>query len=208
MNKKMSVPVIGTGLENLKPDVSKLTDLLLEKGFRPLTKESSQELPIGSLVLIHDGKNPRLYFYLVQKHVFWNNEYLGFNHSFKLQTPASIQATKTFCDFNQQFFKVIAQVNVIDGIPQANELPDVLKGIGFKPLAEATPEDISTGNLVFLYEKNGSITPIIIRVLSHQFADDHRLLFWKQGYIVAGNWEEAVIMEHLTPFEKYEYFVF
>lgn len=208
MNKKMSVPVIGTELENLKPDVSKLTDILLEKGFRPLTKESSQELPIGSLILIHDGKNSTISFVLIQQHVFWNNEYLGFRHSFKLQTPDSINATKTFCDFKQKFFKVIGQVSVIDGTAQVQDLPDVLKGIGFKPLAEATPEDLSTGDLVFLYTKNGSITPIIIRVLSHQFPGDHRLLFWKQSSIVAGDWEDAVIMEHLTPFEKYEYFVF
>ena len=210
MNKKICVPLIGTGIEKLNPDVSKLTELLLAKGFRPLTKESSQKLPIGSLVLIHSGNTNSLSFALVQKHLYWNNAYLGFNYvpNSRLQPPCSTDMARTFDNFNQKFYLVLGQVNVIDGIPQVDKLPELLKEIGFKPLAEAVPEDVSSGDMVFLYENTGRLTPIIIRELSHQFANDHRLLFWKQSPIVIGEWQSDVLMEHLTPFKNYEYFVF
>ena len=73
MNNKIRIPLKGTNITDLIPDVSRMTELLLEKGFRALTKESSQELPVGSLVLIHSAKNQSISFALIQKHIFWKN---------------------------------------------------------------------------------------------------------------------------------------
>lgn len=209
--KKLSVPLIGTGLDDLKPNVAKLAEFLTERGFLPLTKENAQkDLPIGSLALIYNSQNHTMFFALVQKHVFWNNQYMGigFLPSGKLTTSTTEKEMKHLSDFKGLVFKPIAHLDVVNGIPQVDDLPNLLKGIGFKPLTEAFPEEMLSGSLVFLYEKSGKLIPVIVRELSHLFEGDHRLLFWKQNAIVAGNWDEAVIMGHLTPFNNYAYYVF
>ena len=207
--KKLSVPLVGIGLENLRPNVAELTEPLVERGFRSLANSTPSDLPVGSLALLYNSKSGTMNFILIQKHVIWNNQYIGINflpHG-KLMTNNPEKDSKYLSDFKFLYFKVIAHVEIINSIPQVEQLPNVLKEVGFEPLADATSEKLPTGSLVFLY-KAGSISPIIVRKWSDRFDNDHRLLFWRQSHITTGNWDEAVLMEHLTPFENYSYCVF
>ena len=66
--KKLSVPLVGIGLENLRPNVAELTEPLVERGFRSLANSTPSDLPVGSLALLYNSKNGTMNFILIQKH--------------------------------------------------------------------------------------------------------------------------------------------
>jgi len=184
-------------------NVDELDEILPQVGFRPLTEVTPDTLPVGSVLLIYNFRNHTMSPVVICEYHHLGFSYIDFSDLNDVEPNRYDLYQK--CGFKDLLYKVFIQLTVIDTNVQANLLPKVIEEAGFKPLDEATPEDLPSGAVVLLYAaKSGLLTPLIVRVLS---MSNKRFLYWRQSPIVAGDWDTAVIMDDLKSFKNYSYLV-
>lgn len=193
----------GTEPNDFEPNVVELTEILPQVGFRPLADATKDSLPVGSVVLIYNCRNHTLSPIVVCEHHYEGFSYIHFS-DLNYADPDIENMFKNY-HFNDHLYKVFMQVAVIDTKPQPDLSPKLIAETGFRPLDEATPEDLPTGAVVLLYSAHsGQLIPLIVRVLS---MSNKRFLYWDQSPIVVGDWHPQVIMDELKSFRNYSYLV-
>ena len=194
---------------DLKPNVAELTELLSEKDFWPLIDASSDNLPVGSVVVFYNCKNNTFFFGVIYEHTHYGFSYIPFGelNNFNPDGPDDMENLSRKHEFKDLLYKVLMQLPVVSGELQLEHIPKAVAESGFRPLDKATSEDLPEGCLAFLYVNSGAVFPVIVRELSNQWIDDRRFLYWSQSPISVGDWRDGVIMDRLKKFKNYSYLV-
>lgn len=193
----------GTEPKNYELNVAELTEIVSKAGFRQMTDATPANLPVGSVVAIYNTRNQTFFFGVVRE--YYLDGSFGYIPFSQLKDAEPEMGDMEKYDFKDHMYNVYMQVAVIDNHPQAEVLEKEVQKAGFRPLAEATPEDLPDGCVTMLYSCiSNTIGVVIVRTLS---MSNKRFLFWNQSAIVAGDWHSNVIMDELNPFENYQYLV-
>jgi len=186
---------------NGEPNIAEMSEILLKKDFRTLTEANDETLPAGTVAMLYNPCNNTMFAILVVKHTSLGLIYLLFNNMAKGQEFGNFLCTKQ--NFKNLYYKPLFQVPMKDSKPQLENLSQILSKAGFCSLVDATPDNLPEGCIALLYSHSIVIIPSIVRVLSK---GNNRFLYLRQGN-VAGSWQSSVIMDHLSPFEKFSYLV-
>lgn len=186
---------------NGEPNIAEMTDVLSNTGFRPLTDATVETLPIGAVVLLYNSQNHALLPIVICQHYFRGFSYMLFE---ELNNDPDICTLDYVRDFDNFMYKVIFQLPSAEPNPGKEIISKAFADLGFKPLSEATPDDLPQGGIAVITHNDNTLCPVIVRVLS---MDNRRFLYISQNHIVAGNWHSNVIMDELNPFKNFSYLV-
>lgn len=186
---------------NGEPNIAEMTEVLSNTGFRPLSTATVDDLPIGAVVLLYNRKNHALLPIVICQHYFRGFSYMLFE---ELNNDPDICNLDCVRDFDNFMYKVIFQLPNAEPNPGKEILSKAFTDLGFKPLSEATPDDLPQGGIALVTLNNSTLCPVIVRVLS---LENRRFLYISQNHITAGNWHPNVIMDEFKPFKNYSYLV-
>ena len=186
---------------NGEPNIAEMTYVLSNTGFRPLTGATVDTLPIGAVVLLYNSQNHALLPIVICQHYFRGFSYMLFE---ELNNDPDICNLDCVRDFDNFMYKVIFQLPNAEPNPGKDILNKAFADMGFKPLSEATPDDLPQGGIALVTLNNSTLCPVIVRVLS---LENRRFLYISQNHITAGNWHPNVIMDEFKPFKNFSYLV-
>ena len=190
--------------DDIVPVMEELPELLKNLGFKQLTDTNATSLRGDNVVMFFCAKNSHFCYGIIDN--VTSGGTINFVHANR--EPSEEEEYDGYDShymapkhFGKYLYKVISETRLVND--------ENLKNAGFRPLSEASPSEMPLGCLVLLHHKESHITfPVIVRVLSHDFEGDHRLLYWRQSGIVVGQWDTGVIMDHVNhSFSEYEYLV-
>lgn len=186
---------------HFEPHIADMAEILPKKGFRRLSDSTPTDLPPGAVLLIYNSTKQTISAIVVCDHDYRGFSYMFFN---ALNHNPDIEHMSKAYDFKNWYYKVLLNLPEVTPNPGEKLLQRLFEEIGFKNLAEATPEDLPQGCIALISDSSCRFTPVIIRVLSKS---NGRLLYLRQSAQVAGDWESDVIMNHQNPFENLQYLV-
>jgi len=186
---------------NGEPNIAEMAEILSNSGFRSLSNATVDNLPIGAVVLLYNSHNHALLPIVICQHYFRGFSYMLFED---LNNDPDIYNLDCIRDFEKFMYKVIFQLPGADPNPTKEFLNKAFADLGFKPLNEATPENLPQGCIALITRNNSTLCPVIVRTLS---MENRRFLYIGQNHITVGNWHSNVIMDHLNPFKNFSYLV-
>ena len=185
----------------LEPNIADMTEVLLKNDFRPLSDATPDDLPTGSVLLIYNSTKHTMSTIVVCEHTLLGFTYMFFN---ALNDAPDIEHMNRRYHFKNWHYKVLTTLPEVTPNPDTKLLLKLFAEVGFKPLNEATPEDLPQGCIALVSDNSCRVTPVIVRVLS---MSNRRFLYLRQSAQVAGDWESDVIMDHQNPLRNFSYFV-
>ena len=202
-NKKLCIPFSGSEVKDYVFDLTALSELLPEYGFRPLTEATPEQIPEGSVVLIYNKLNNSMLPIIVVNNFSIRGFYFVRFNEILSADPETGHMNRIY-DFEGMLFKVVLKLPISrQGITEALLEAAIHEG-GFKPLKSATSNDLHTGQLILLCKSNKWIHPVIVRVLQND-----RLLFVEQDPVSNSKALRSQFIEgKYGEFEKYSYFSF
>ena len=185
-----------------EPTISSMSNILFQKGFRPLKDYTPSDLPAGAVVLLYNAANHTLATIVICEHHYRGFSYMFFN---ALNEAPDVEHMDKVNGVHKWYFKVLMHLPEVTPNPDEKLLQKLFAEVGFKNLGEATPEDLPQGCISLIADASTcKFTPTICRVLS---TSNQRYLYLRQSAQVAGDWEDDVILGHQTPLKNFTYLV-
>ena len=186
-----------------EPTISSMSEVLSQKGFRPLKDYTPADLPAGAVVLLYKHSNHTITTIVICEHNYRGFSYMFFN-ALNREEPDVVHMDM-YDDFHKWYCKVLMHLPEVTPNPDEKLLQKLFAEVGFKNLGEATPEDLPQGCIALIADASTcKFYATICRVLS---LSNQRYLYLRQSAQVAGDWEDDVILGHLKPLKNFTYLV-